>query len=109
MIRAASTYVYVRQRLHPGLLDGLARSGVEAIEVFCARTHFNYHNRPHVRERAAWFKSSNVQLHSLHSPMFYDQEVWGRGAMHPINIVETDRKRQIDAMDVIKRALDCAA
>jgi sugar phosphate isomerase/epimerase len=108
MIRAASTYVYVRQRLHPGLLDGLARAGAEAIEIFGARAHFNYHDRAHVRELAAWFKSNSVQLRSLHSPMFYDQEVWGRGAMEPINIVEADRKRQIDAMDEIKRALECA-
>ena len=108
MVHAASTYVYVRQRLHPGLLDGLTRAGAEAIEIFCARAHFNYHDRAHLRELAAWFKSNNVKLHSLHSPMFYDQEEWGRGAMEPINIVETDRKRQIDAMDEIKRALECA-
>jgi len=108
MIRAASTYVYVRQRLHPGLLDGLARSGAEAIEIFCARAHFNYHDRAHIRELAAWFKSNNVKLHSLHSPMFYDEEEFGRGPMEPINIIETDRKRQIEATDEIKRALECA-
>lgn len=108
MVRAASTYVYVRQRLHPGLLDGLARAGVEAIEIFCARPHFNYHDRGHVRELAAWFKANEVQLNSLHSPMFYDEEDWGRGPMESINIVETDRKRQIAAMDEIKRALECA-
>jgi sugar phosphate isomerase/epimerase len=108
MIRAASTYVHVRHRLHPGLLDTLARSGVQAVEIFCARAHFNYHDRAHVREIAAWFKSNNVKLNSLHSPMFYDQEEWTRGAMEPINIVETDRKRQIEATDEIKRALECA-
>ena len=108
MVRAASTYVYIRQRLHPGLLDGLARSGVEAVEIFCARAHFNYHDRAHIRELANWFKSNNLKLNSLHSPMFYDEEEWSRGPMEPINIVETDRKRQIDATDEIKRALECA-
>ncbi len=108
MICAASTYVHVRQRLHPGLLDGLARAGAEAIEIFCARAHFNYHDRAHIRELAAWFKNNNVKLNSLHSPMFYDEEEWGRGPMEPINIVEADRKRQIEAMDEIKRALECA-
>lgn len=108
MLRAASTYIYVRQRLHPGLLDGLARTGAEAIEIFCARAHFNYHDRAHVRELAAWFKANDVKLNSLHSPMFYDEEEWARGPMEPINIVETDRKRQIQAMDEIKRALECA-
>src|SRR5712691_8327649 len=85
-----------------------ARAGAEAIEIFCARAHFNYHDRAHIRELAAWFKSNNVKPHSLHSPMFYDEEEFGRGPMEPINIVETDRKRQIEATDEIKRALECA-
>ena len=106
MQKAASTYVFVRQRLHPGMLDGLARAGVEAIEIFGARGHFDYQNRAHVKEIADWFKSSGVEFHSMHSPMFYEQE-WG-GAMTPINVVETDRKRQIDAMDEVKRALEVA-
>jgi sugar phosphate isomerase/epimerase len=108
MVRAVSTYVFIRQRLHPGLLDGLARSGAEAIEIFCARAHFNYYDRTHVREIAGWFKSNNVKLNSMHAPMFYDEEEWTRGPMEPINIVETDRKRQIEATDEIKRALECA-
>src|SRR5207237_1160730 len=62
----------------------------------------------HIRELAAWFKNNNVKPHSLHSPMFYDEEEFGRGPMEPINIVETDRKRQIEATDEIKRALECA-
>ena len=108
MVRAVSTYVFIRQRLHPGLLDGLARAGAEAIEIFCARAHFNYYDRAHVRELAGWFKSNNVKLNSMHAPMFYDEEEWTRGPMEPINIVETDRKRQIQATDEIKRALECA-
>src|SRR5438105_7689169 len=106
MQKAASTYVFVRQRLHPGMLDGLARAGAEAIEIFGARGHFDYQNRAHVKEIADWFKSSGVKFHSMHSPMFYEQE-WG-GAMTPINVVETDRKRQIEAMDEVKRALEVA-
>ena len=105
MLRAISTLVHAKKRLHPGLLDRLARAGVEAIEIFCARPHFNYHDRGHVRELAAWFRANNVQLNSLHSPMFYDEEEWGRGPMEPINIVEADRKRQIAAMVEILRAL----
>lgn len=106
MLYAASTYVYVRQRLHPGLLDGLARAGVQAFEIFCARGHFDYHNRAHIREIADWFKSSGGKLHSMHSPMFYE-DVWG-GLMTPINLCEIERKRQIEAMDEIKRALEVA-
>ena len=32
MQRAVSTYLFVKERLHPGILDGLARGGVQAIE-----------------------------------------------------------------------------
>ena len=39
MQKAVSTYVYVKERLHPGILDGLARSGAQAIEIFAARQH----------------------------------------------------------------------
>jgi hypothetical protein len=27
MLRAVSTYLFVKERLHPGILDGLTRSG----------------------------------------------------------------------------------
>ena len=33
MVKAVSTYLYVKERLHPGILDGLARSGVQAVEI----------------------------------------------------------------------------
>ncbi len=34
MLRAVSTYLYVKERLHPGILDGLTRNGAQAIEIF---------------------------------------------------------------------------
>lgn len=103
-----STYVFVKERLHPGLLDGLVRAGAEGIEIFAARGHFDYANRrQHVVEIANWFKSTGVPLLSLHSPMFSDYE-WGRRGAPPINIAETDKKRRFEAMDEIKRALEVA-
>ena len=45
MLKAMSTYVYVKERLHPGLLDGLVRGGAQAIEIFAARQHLDYANR----------------------------------------------------------------
>ena len=44
-----STYVHVRQRLHPGRLDELTR-GAQAIELFCSRGHFYYTSTQHVHE-----------------------------------------------------------
>lgn len=108
MLKAMSTYVYVKERLHPGLLDALARGGAQAIEIFAARQHLDYANRKqHVREIADWFRTSGVPLNSVHSPMYADYE-WGRTGAPPVNVADTDRARRIAAMDEIKRALEIA-
>src|SRR6266850_4051074 len=108
MLRAVSTYVYVKERLHPGILDGLARSGVQAIEIFAARQHLDYANRKaHVKEIAERFRGSGIPLNSVHSPLFADYE-WGRAGAPPINVASTDRAARIEAMDEIKRALEIA-
>ena len=91
MLKAVSTYVYVKERLHPGILDGLVRSGVQAIEIFAARQHFDYANRKaHVKEIAEWFRESGVPLNSVHAPLYADYE-WGRAGAPPVNIASTDR------------------
>jgi sugar phosphate isomerase/epimerase len=108
MQKAVSTFLYVKERLHPGLLDGLVRSGAQAIEIFAARQHLDYANRKqHVREIADWFRGSNVHLHSVHAPLYGDYE-WGRAGAPPINIASIDRAGRVDAMDEIKRALEIA-
>ena len=108
MQRAVSTYLFVKERLHPGILDGLARSGVQAIEIFAARQHLDYANRKqHVKEIAEWFRGSGVQLNSVHSPLYADYES-GRAGAPPVNIASTDRAGRIEAMDEIKRALEIA-
>jgi sugar phosphate isomerase/epimerase len=108
MLKAVSTYVYVRERLHPGLLDGLVRGGAEAIEIFAARGHFDYANRrQHVLEIAGWFKSTGIALNSVHAPMFSDYE-WGKGGNPPLNISSPDRAHRVEAMDEIKRAIEIA-
>ncbi len=108
MLKAMSTYCFVKERLHPGLLDGMVRSGAEAIEIFAVRSHIDYANRrQHVIEIAAWFRNSGIPLHSMHSPMFSDYE-WGRTGSPPVNIAATDKKQRIEAMDEIKRALEVA-
>lgn len=108
MVKAVSTYLYVKERLHPGILDGLVRSGVQAIEIFAARQHFDYANRKsHVKEIAEWFRGSGVPLNSVHSPLYADYE-WGRTGSPPVNICSTDRAGRIEAMDEIKRALEIA-
>ena len=108
MQKAISTYVYVKERLHPGLLDSLVRGGAQAIEIFAARQHLDYANRKqHVREIADWFRSTGVPLNSVHAPLFSDYE-WGRTGSPPVNVASTDRAQRVEAMDEIKRALEIA-
>src|SRR5579863_3528186 len=108
MLKAISTLVYVKERLHPGLLDGLARGCAQSIEIFAARQHLDYANRKqHVREIADWFQNSGVPLNSVHAPMYSDYEFGRAGAM-PLNVASTDRAQRIEAMDEIKRALEVA-
>jgi sugar phosphate isomerase/epimerase len=108
MLRGISTYVYVNERLHPGLLDGLVRGGAQAIEIFAARQHLDYANRKqHVREIADWFRASGIALNSVHAPMYSDYER-GRTGSPPVNVTSTDRATRVAAMDEIKRALEIA-
>src|SRR5438132_4237192 len=108
MLKAISTYVYVKERLHPGLLDALVRGGAQAIEIFAARQHLDYANRKqHVREIADWFRSTGIPLNSVHSPLYGDYE-FGRAGAPPVNVASTDRAGRIEAMDEIKRALEIA-
>lgn len=108
MQKAVSTYLFVKERLHPGILDGLARAGVQTVEIFAARQHLDYANRKaHVKEIADWFRTSGVPLNSVHSPLYADYE-WGRAGAPPVNVASTDRASRIEAMDEIKRALEIA-
>jgi hypothetical protein len=103
-----STLIHARtERLHPGLLDQFVAGGAEAVEIFAARGHFNYTDRQHVREIGNWFRSTGIAFHSMHSPMYGDDE-WGRGGGPALNIAAIEKRDRIAAMDEIKRALEVA-
>jgi len=106
MLRAISTYLYIKRRLHPGLLDTLARGGAQAVEIFAARGHFNYHDKEHVKEIGQWFKTEPVQFHSMHSPIYPSNDF--RSGAPPLSIVDPEKRNRIDAMDEIKRAIEVA-
>ena len=78
MLKVISTHVFLRQRLHPGLLDTFAKAGAQGVELFAARQHFDYIGRPHLREIADWVRDNSVEPFSMHAPMFPDLEM-GRG------------------------------
>jgi len=107
MLRVLSTHLFLNQRLHPGLLELAGRSGVQAVEIFAARQHFDYTNREHVQELGSWFRSNSLQPFSMHAPLFPDREM-GRAGAPAVNVLHPEKSRRINAMDEIKRALETA-
>ena len=107
MQRVLSTYLFVHHKLTPALLAEIARAGIPAVELFCARTHFDYRAAPEVRELADWLSGHDLKVHSIHAPTERDLSP-GRESGVPISICDLERLRRLDAVDEIKRALDLA-
>ncbi len=107
MLRVLSTLLFLKHRLHPGQLEHVASTGVQAVEIFAARQHFDYTSREHVAELAAWFRSNPLQPFSMHAPLYPDREM-GRAGAPAVNLLHPEKARRIDAMDEIKRALESA-
>ncbi len=107
MQRVLSTYLLVNRKLTPSLLGELARAGIPALELFCARPHFDYRSPQEVRGLADGFASQGLALHSVHAPT--DRELGpGRESDAPISIADPERVRRLDAVDEVKRALELA-
>ena len=109
-----STYVFLPQRLHAGLLDamlrGLAPYGDPVIEIFAARHHFDYTDRSAVRDLALWFRDAGIQP-TLHQPVYMQEgggSNWSRHVSPTLSLIDPEKSRRIDAMDEVKRALECA-
>ncbi len=107
MLKAISTHIFLKHRLHGGHLDALTAGGAEAIEIFSARQHFDYTVRSHVTEIGDWFRANAVRPWALHAPLYSDMEN-GRSGAPAVNVVHVEKSRRIDAMDEVKRALESA-
>jgi len=107
MLPVLSTHLFLKQRLHPGILETAARSGAQGVEIFAARQHFDYTSREHVSEMAGWFASNPLLPWSMHAPLWPDREM-GRAGAPAVNLVHSEKSRRIEAMDEIKRALEIA-
>ena len=64
-----STHLYHEERLQKAHLLEIAANGVEAVEVFATRSHFDYHDGAAVRELQAWLGEAGLDLHSVHAPI----------------------------------------
>jgi sugar phosphate isomerase/epimerase len=108
MLKAVSTYIHIRERLQAGILQRLAAGGVTAVEIFAARSHFDYTSASHVQELAAWFADQpEIEFRSMHAPLYGGGE-WGHFDSAPLNIAGVERKDRVEAMDEIKRAIEVA-
>ena len=108
MKKVLSTHLFVNHRLTGVWLERIRSAGFDAVEIFCARQHLDYHDPAQVNELGHWFRDSSLELWSLHAPMYTD-DVWGRsGPQAVINIAEASKVRRIAMVDQIKRAIDIA-
>ena len=106
-LRVLSTHLFMREHLHPGLLELAVQSGAQAVEIFAARQHFDYTRSESVAELAAWFRSNPIQAWSMHAPLHFGRDMGHAGAPS-VNLLHPEKERRIDAMDEIKRVLETA-
>ncbi len=106
MKRALSTLVCGNERLSVVWLQKVLQAGISAVEIYCSRQHFDYRDKAQVREIALWFRDSELELHSLHSPTHSD--VYGGlcGPESLVKITESDKGNRIRMTDEIKRAIE---
>jgi sugar phosphate isomerase/epimerase len=107
MLRILSTYLFVSKRLTPEILKQISAAGFQAVEIFAARSHFDYATRQEVRNIAQSLADHSLQLVSLHAPTSRDLSLNREGGI-PLSICEVERVRRIEAMDELKRVLDVA-
>jgi len=107
MKRILSTYLFVKRKLTPALVTEIARSGVQSVELFCARSHFDYRNEDTVRELAGALADHNLPVHAVHAPAERDFNTT-RDSSVPLSICDPDRSRRLEAVDEVKRTLDMA-
>jgi sugar phosphate isomerase/epimerase len=104
---ALSTHLFANDRLSSHILDGIAGAGFRQLEIFAALQHLDYHDPNHVRDVADWFGDHDVEVFSLHAPLYADKD-WGRAGGLPISVTYTERRKRIESMEEIKRAIDVA-
>jgi len=108
MRRALSTHLFVNHRLTTETLRKIDEAGLPAVEIFCAKQHFDYTDAAQVKDLAAWFADHQLTLRSLHSPLYKDYE-WGRshgGAA--VNLAQPERMRRLESVEEVKRCLEVA-
>ncbi len=107
MQKLLSTYLFVSRKLTPELLGQISEAGFAGLEIFCARSHFEYSSKLEIQAMASALEQHGLQLFSLHGPTSRDTSAM-RESGTPLSICEVERVRRIEAMDELKRVIDVA-
>jgi sugar phosphate isomerase/epimerase len=107
MHRILSTYLFVSKKLNRELLAQIHGAGFQAVEIFAARSHFDYATKAEVRTMAQALADNRLRLGSLHAPTSWDMDVNREGGS-PLSVTEVERVRRVEAMDELKRVIDVA-
>lgn len=107
MQRLLSTYLFVSRKLTPEHLGQISDAKFQGVEIFCARSHFEYAAKAEVQAMAGALEAHRLQLVSLHGPTSRDLSAM-RESGTPLSICEVERVRRIEAMDELKRVIDVA-
>ena len=106
-MRVLSTYLFRSQRLGPALLAEIEQAGIPHLELFCARSHFDYRSPQAVRELSEWLDHHDLCIHSVHAPTTREMGATRENSA-PISVSDMERVRRLDAVDEIKRAIELA-
>ena len=107
MQRILSTYLFIHRKLTPELLGAIARSGANAIELFCSSYHFEYRSPAAADTMAGMLADSGLSLHSFHAPTERDSGPM-RHSGAPLSVSDPERIRRTEAVDELRRVLDLA-
>ena len=67
-----STHLYHEDRLSRDHVVEIGSYGFDQVEVFAARTHFDYHDAKAIGELGRWLGEAGLTLHSIHAPIVED-------------------------------------
>ena len=101
-----STHLYLAQRLSRDHLLDIAAHGFEAVELFAARTHVDYHNESAVADLQQWLAEAGLSLQSIHAPVALGYA--GGRPSDPLSIASADADARDRALQETERALHIA-
>src|ERR1700730_11832612 len=98
MPRTLSTYLFVKRKLNSQLITEIARYGVQSLELFCARGHFDYRSQETVCELSGTLRDHDLALRSVHAPTERELSPT-RESSAPLSICDLERTPRLAAAD----------